>query len=243
MEQLNINFDVSSLINSIHIDQLFPLYTTGVLSSNENLFYALFIGIMFGFILERAGFGTAKHIASVFYFKNLRVSHMMVSAILTCATLITGSVYLGILDFNQIFIPTTYLWPYVAGGALFGIGMVISGWCPGTAAVGVATGKLDALVFILGVMVGMSVYFDQFDKIADFVNSTNIGRYTIQNALNVDIYTALIITVFAGLGLSIFMNVMQSTINKDEQKNNKQDINIEQEDTTTKEIEKKGESL
>lgn len=196
------------------MEQLYPLFTTGAMSINENFFYAIIIGIVFGFILERAGFGTSKHIAPVFYFRNLRVSQVMISAILTCATLLTIAVYNGILDFNQIFIPTTYIWPYLVGGVLFGLGMVMSGWCPGTAVVGVATGKLDAAVFLLGVMVGMSVYFDKFDLLADFANSSNLGRWTIQNALDVNIYTALIITILLGIGLSIFMNVMKSIRDK-----------------------------
>ena len=191
------------------MENLYPLFTTGALNGNENYLYALFIGIMFGFILERAGFGTSNHIAPVFYFKNLRVSQVMVSAILTTATLLTISVYYGILDFNQIFIPTTYIWPYVVGGVLFGLGMVMSGWCPGTAAVGFATGKLDAAVFLLGVMVGMSIYFDEFDLIASFANSSNAGRLTIDKLVGGDIYTSLIITIFLGIGLSIFMQVMK----------------------------------
>ena len=196
------------------METLYPLYTTGALSGNENFLYALLIGIMFGLILERAGFGTSKHIAPVFFFRNLRVSQMMVSAILTCATLLTIAVYNGILDFNQIFIPTTYIWPYALGGALFGLGMVMSGWCPGTAAVGIATGKLDAAVFILGVMFGMSIYFDKFDQIASFANSSNVGRLTIDKLIGGDIYTALIVTIFIGIGLSVFMNVMKSIRDK-----------------------------
>jgi len=200
--------------DALIMENLYPLFTTGALSGNENFFYALIIGIVFGLILERAGFGTSDHIAPVFYFKNLRVSQVMVSAILTCATLLTIAVYMGALDFNQIFIPTVYIWPYLVGGVLFGLGMVMSGWCPGTAAVGMASGKLDAAVFLVGVMVGMSVYFDQFDKIADFANSSNVGRLTIDRLVGGDIYTSLIITIFMGIGLSIFMYTMKSIRDK-----------------------------
>jgi len=198
------------------METLYPLYTTGALSGNENFLYALIIGIVFGLILERAGFGTSNHIAPVFYFKNLRVSQVMVSAILTCATLITIAVYAGVLDFNQVFIPTVYIWPYLVGGVLFGLGMVMSGWCPGTAVVGMASGKLDAAVFIVGVMVGMSVYFDKFDQFADFANSSNVGRLTIDKLVGGDIYTSLIITIFIGIGLSVFMYKMKSM--RDERK-------------------------
>jgi len=196
------------------METLYPLFTTGAIDNNMNFFYAIFIGMLFGFILERAGFGTSKHIAPVFFFRNLRVSQVMVSAILTCATLLTTAVYMGVLDFNQIFIPTTYIWPYLVGGALFGLGMIMSGWCPGTAVVGFATGKLDAAVFLLGVMFGMSVYFDNFDSLANFANSSNVGRLTIDKLVGGDIYTALIITIFIGIGLSVFMNVMKSIRDK-----------------------------
>jgi uncharacterized membrane protein YedE/YeeE len=195
------------------METLYPLFTTGAIDNNMNFFYAIFIGMAFGFILERAGFGTSRQIAPVFFFRNLRVSQVMVSAILTCATLLTTAVYMGILDFNQIFIPTVYIWPYLVGGALFGLGMIMSGWCPGTAVVGFATGKLDAAVFLLGVMVGMSVYFDNFDSLASFANSSNVGRFTIDKLVGGDIYTSLIITIFIGIGLSIFMNIMKSIRN------------------------------
>lgn len=189
---------------------MYPLFTTGTIDSNLNLFYALFIGIMFGFILERAGFGKSNHIAPIFYFKNLRVSQVMVSAILTGATWLIIAVYNGWIDFNQVFIPQTYVWPYLVGGAMFGLGMVMSGWCPGTAIVGFATGKIDAGVFLLGIMTGMYVYFDQFDKIADFANSSYLGRFTIDKLVGGDIYTSYLITVIMGIALAIFMHQMKA---------------------------------
>jgi thiosulfate/3-mercaptopyruvate sulfurtransferase len=46
-------------------------------------------------------------------------------------------------------------------GALFGVGFVMGGWCPGTAAVGAASGKLDALIFLGGAVLG-SIFFNEF---------------------------------------------------------------------------------
>ncbi len=196
------------------METLYPLFTTGSIASGENLLYGLLIGIMFGFILERAGFGRSINIAPVFYFRNLRVSQMMVSSILTASTWIIIAVYNGWLDFNQVFVPTTYLWPYMLGGALFGLGMIMSGWCPGTAIIGLATGKLDAGVFLIGLMIGMYFYFEYFDYIIDFANSGNMGKYTIHEALNVSIYTSFIITVAIGAGLVVFMRTMKSIRDK-----------------------------
>lgn len=193
---------------------MYPLFTTGTITDGQNFLYAIFIGIAFGFVLERAGFGKSTHIAPIFYFRNLRVSEVMVSAILTCATWMVVAVYNGWLDFNLIFIPETYVWPYLVGGALFGLGMVMSGWCPGTAVVGFATGKIDAAVFLLGVMAGMYVYFDQFDKFATFADSSYLGKFTIDKLIGGDIYTSFLVTVILGIGLAIFMNVMKSIRDK-----------------------------
>ena len=133
----------------------------------------------------------------------------MVSAILTASTWMIIAVYNGWIDFNSVFIPKTYIWPYVVGGTLFGLGMVMSGWCPGTAVVGVSTGKLDAVVFVLGLLVGMYVYFDVFDQISIFANSSFVGRFTIDKLLGSDLYVAYFVTVLVCIGLAVFMNSMK----------------------------------
>ena len=192
---------------------VFPLYTSGFLDPTTNLWLALLIGIMFGFILERAGFSTAAHIAPVFYFRSTMVPKIMVSAITTAATLIFLGTIFGYIDFNNIFIPSTYVWAYLVGGLIFGVGMVMSGWCPGTAVTGVATGKIDAIVFLLGLMVGMFVYFyiyDAYEAIREFANSANLGKFTINKLFNSeDLRVAYIATLIMAFGLLGFMIIMK----------------------------------
>ncbi len=193
---------------------MYPLFTTGSISYDLNLFYAIFIGIAFGYILERAGFGKSTHIAPIFYFKNLRVAETMVSAILTAGAWLAFAVYNGWVDYNQVFIPATYVWPYLVGGIIFGLGMVMAGWCPGTAIVGFASGKIDAAVFMLGMIAGMYVYFDQFDKFSDFANGSYLGRFTIDKLVGGNVYTSFLVTVLLGIDLAVFMNVMKKVVEK-----------------------------
>ena len=194
------------------METIFPLYTNGFFDSHTNLMLAILIGVMFGFILERAGFATSAHIAPIFYFKNVMVAKVMVSAIVTAATLIFLASVFGYVDYSQLFIPTTYLWAYLAGGLLFGFGMVMSGWCPGTAVTGIATGKIDAIVFALGLFVGMYFYFDIYAYIADFANSANLGRFTIDKLVGGDIRTSYLVTVAVSFGLMLFMLTMKKVI-------------------------------
>ena len=103
------------------------------------------IGIAFGMTLESAGFGNSKLLAAQFYFKDMRVFKVMFTAIIVAMTLIFLSSALGLLDYNLIWVPPTYLWPGIVGGLIMGVGFIIGGFCPGTSLVGMATGKLDAV--------------------------------------------------------------------------------------------------
>ncbi len=201
------------------METVFPLFTNGFIDNNLNLILALGIGIIFGFILERGGFGTSAHIAPVFYFRSLIVPKIMVAAIVTAATLIFLGSLFGYIDYSQIFIPTTYLWPYLFGGMLFGLGMVMSGWCPGTAVVGIASLKLDALFFALGLFAGMFFYFDIYQYIIDFANSGNLGKFTIDKLVDGDIRISYLVTVAAALSLLLFVAVMKRVIDKKEGEN------------------------
>ena len=198
------------------METIFPLFTTGFLDPTTNLILALFIGVMFGVILERSGFATSAHIAPIFYFKNIVVAKMMVSAIVTAATLLFLGIVFGYIDYNQVFIPTTYLYPYLVGGLIFGLGMVMAGWCPGTAVAGIATGKIDAILFALGLFVGMYFYFDIYSYIEEFANSGNLGRFTIDKLVGGDIRVSYLVTVAVSFGLLLFMMLMKSIRDKKE---------------------------
>lgn len=197
------------------MDWLTPLFTTGQITNNLNLFLGLFIGIGFGFVLEKAGFGTSKHIASVFYFSKLLVTKTMISAIVTAATWVVVFSYFGWMDFTHVFIPITYVWPYLVGGIIFGAGMIMSGWCPGTSIIGVATGKIDAVVFVGGMLVGMFTYFQTYQYFQTFANSGNLGRFTIDKLVGGNMFTSsYLITIILAICLGIFMNTMKGIIDK-----------------------------
>ena len=200
------------------METVLPLFSNGFIDSNLNYILAIGIGIIFGFILERGGFGTSAHIAPVFYFKSTIVPKIMVSAIITTSTLILLGTLFGYIDFSQIFIPTTYLWPYLIGGVIFGLGMVMSGWCPGTAVVGIATLKIDAIFFALGLLVGMFFYFDIYQYIIDFANSGNLGKFTIDKLVGGDIRISYLVTVVVSFALLLFVMAMKNI--KDKQGDN-----------------------
>jgi uncharacterized membrane protein YedE/YeeE len=135
---------------------------------------ALLIGVGFGFFLERAGFGSAKRLTAVFTLRDWRVYKVMFTALITAmlgAQLLSG---LGLLESSLVEVGATMLWPMLVGGLLFGVGFYFGGFCPGTAVVSAVRGRLDAVVFLVGVTLGIygfALFFDgpgQADWFQDF---------------------------------------------------------------------------
>ena len=77
------------------------------------------------------------------------------------------------------------------GGLLFGLGMVIGGYCPGTAIASIATGKIRCMIFIVGFLVGSLVFGDLFPVWGDFYNSNYMGAYRLDQWLDIGLGTAV----------------------------------------------------
>ena len=196
---------------------ILPLYSNGHLSPEANLFFALIMGFAFGFILERTGFTRSQLIADTFYFKNIAVPKIMGVTVITATTWFIIFAWLGLIDLNALFSPKTYVLPYLVGGLLFGAGMVMAGYCPGTAVAGLGTGKSDAFVFILGLFAGALLYFVLYPYVKDFANSTNLGVLKLQDLFGGNEYTSYILTVILEGGIIGFLMLLQKLTNKGEE--------------------------
>lgn len=124
-----------------------PLYDNSVASG-------LLAGILFGFVLENAGFASARKLTGQFRLTDWSVFKVMFTAVLVSAVGLWLLQALGVFGFADVYVPTTYFYAMGLGGVLIGAGFAIGGYCPGTSAVGLATGRGDALVFMLGMVAG-----------------------------------------------------------------------------------------
>ncbi len=171
-----------------------------VLSDTVNLAMAVVIGLFFGFFLERGGMGNPHRLTGVFYRTDFAVPKMMFSAILVAATGLCLLSDLKVLDMSRVWIIPTFLWPQLVGGALFGLGYLVSGYCPGTAVVGLASGRLDALVTMAGMGSGTLLFSAFYPELEGFYKTGDMGTSTLPGLLNVDHWALLALAyVLAGI--------------------------------------------
>jgi uncharacterized membrane protein YedE/YeeE len=116
---------------------------------------------------------------------------------------------IGFLDLSQVYFLPTYLLPMAVGGVLFGIGMAIGGFCPGTAVASVATGRIDAMVFVVGFLGGSLLFGDLFPVWGDFYRSDYRGEYRLDQLFGTDIGVAVLIIVAAAVAGSLMMRLGQ----------------------------------
>ncbi len=132
-----------------------PLYPQELLNPEYNLLIGTLIGIGFGFLLEASGFTNTRKLAGVFYGYDATVIKVFFTAAVTALIGLFILHYMGWIDIRLTFYPKTFWIPTLIGGAIMGLGFVIGGFCPGTSLSAAATGKIDAMVFIIGVMLGI----------------------------------------------------------------------------------------
>jgi len=169
------------------------------LSDTANLIGALFLGLSFGFFLERGGLGNPHRLTGVFYLTDFAVPKAMFTAILVAATGVCVLTDLKILDMGAVYIIPTFFWPQLVGGALFGIGYIVSGYCPGTAVAGLASGRLDALAAMVGVGLGALIFAAVFPQVEGFYLTSSMGKVTLPEFIGINKWVMLaIVYVMAG---------------------------------------------
>lgn len=168
-------------------------YGLDKLGSPQAFFAALLLGIGFGFALERAGFGSSRRLAGVFYLTDMAVVKVMFTALVTAMLGLSILLALGWIELNQIFLMPTVYGAQAVGGLLFGVGFAVGAWCPGTAAAGVASGRLDALVFLASAVGGSILFNEIFPLVAGLYSAGNRGVQMVYETLGMprDIFVML----------------------------------------------------
>ncbi|MHC5001987.1 MAG: YeeE/YedE thiosulfate transporter family protein, partial [Planctomycetota bacterium] len=96
-------------------------------------------GLVFGFLLQKGGVTRFQVIVGQFLLKDFTVLKVMLTAIVVGAIGIYGMRAAG-MDV-PLHVKGTALLANVLGGLIFGVGMAILGYCPGTALAAIGDGS------------------------------------------------------------------------------------------------------
>jgi len=166
------------------------------------LLTAIGLGFMFGFSLERAGFGNARKLAGQFYLNDMTVFKVMFTAILVAMVGLRSFAAFGWLDMSRMWINPTFLWAQVIGGFLLGAGFIMSGLCPGTSVVSAASGRIDGVVTFGGIFIGsflFAILIDWFPGLAWLYTSGSMGDSILPQVLGAPTpVVVLAIVIMAG---------------------------------------------
>ena len=116
---------------------------------------AIPMGLLFGVLLHRGGVANYNVIVNQFRFKDFTVLKIMFTAIIVGGL---GVLVLKGMGHAQYHIKPANMLGVVLGAALFGVGMVLYGYCPGTGVAAMATGSLHAVVGFGGMLLGGVLY-------------------------------------------------------------------------------------
>ena len=162
----------------------------------------LLLGLGFGFVLERAGFGSGCKLTAQFRLTDWSVFKVMFTAIVFAAVGIYVLELAGWVDPASIYVPIPYMWAVAAGGALIGAGFAVGGYCPGTSAVGVMTGRIDALVFLVGILIGTFAFASLFPMLEPLTTAGELTKGDrLPELLGVPEWLVLAVLVAAAVGV------------------------------------------
>lgn len=178
----------------------FPFNAFHEIGLDTSLLLAVLIGMGFGFMLERGGFGSSKVLSGVFYLKDWRVLKVMFTAIITAMLGLYAAQGMGWVVMDQVAFRPTFLGGQIVGGLLLGAGFVTAGYCPGTSVVGLVSGKLDAAMVILGILLGIGVFEEWFPAFAAVRDWGSMGRVSLADWMGVPTGAVVLIVVALALG-------------------------------------------
>lgn len=175
-------------------------FVPDIISDELNLIVALVLGLAFGFVLEQAGFSSSRRLAGVFYGYDFTVLRVFFTAAVTAmiGVLVLGD--LGFLDLQAIYVNPTWLAPAIVGGVIMGLGFILGGYCPGTSVCAAAIGKVDAMLFVGGGVLGVFAFGEAYPLYAEFFDSTALGPITVFDSLGISqgLFAFLLIVVAVG---------------------------------------------
>ncbi len=178
-----------------------PLAVNEIISQNTNYFFAFVIGIAFGFILEQCGFSSSRKLAGLFYGYDMVVLKVFFTGGVTALLGLLFFSLFGWVDLDLVYVNPTFLTSAIVGGLVMGAGFIMGGFCPGTSFCGAAIGKLDAMIFIVGLFIGVYLFGFGYPMLESLYKSGDMGSLKISSMIGLSDGVFALLLVIMALGM------------------------------------------
>ena len=171
--------------------------------------FILMVGFIFGAILQYASLNKYNVISGLAILENFAVAKAIALAIGVGSILLTLEIGMGFASYH---IKPLLLGGIVLGGLLFGTGMAILGYCPGTLAISLGQGSIDALIGILGGLLG-GLIFTLFQPSLTGLLGPDLGSISLQSLSGANAVFYLLSFILSGLfiGVSFWLHKKDQT--------------------------------
>ena len=167
----------------------------------------LLFGFLFGAILQSARLNKYNTISGMARLEDYTVAKAIAVAVGVGAILLSIEIGLGFASFH---VKPLLMVGIGFGGLIFGAGMAILGYCPGTLPVSLGEGSMDALVGIIGGICGGIVYTLIQPSIQGMLGP-DMGKHSLESAMGGGSLYYILVFAFGFLlvGIAFLLNKIE----------------------------------
>jgi hypothetical protein len=178
-----------------------PIISSGLVSPAWDNVFAVVLGMGFGFALESSGFSSSRKIIGTFFGYDFVVVKVFFTAAIVASLGLLYLSYMGLVDYSLLYIQPTFITSAIVGGIIMGIGFAMGGFCPGTSVCAAAVGRIDGLVFLGGMFIGVFLFSESFPLFENMYYSGSMGAKMINSVFGIspELFTFILILMAIGM--------------------------------------------
>jgi uncharacterized membrane protein YedE/YeeE len=170
--------------------------------SPDKLVLGLVSGLIFGFLLQKGRVAKFRVIIGQFLLKDWTMVKVMMTAVAVGAIGVWTMVGMGMASLH---IKPAAFGGVIIGALLFGCGMAIFGYCPGTGVAACGEGRRDAMAGVLGMLCGAVAYVAAFPELQGLIKGFgDCGKVTLPQLTGVSPWVFVVAIAIAAVMVRIF---------------------------------------
>lgn len=139
------------------------------------LLLGLATGVAFGALLRRGRASRYEVIMDQLLLRDSTIAKLMGTAVVVGGVGVRALVRSGRAKLE---VKPLQLGGVVAGGVVFGAGLALLGYCPGTTLAAVGAGRGDAVAGALGMLAGATLFVRAYPTIKPLIEAGDLGKVT-----------------------------------------------------------------